>query len=58
MGSESSLSNHVLLPEDEGLVDEGLVGQQRVEDGALESPELLEKGVHYYNRSHIKVTRM
>jgi hypothetical protein len=50
MGSESSLSDHVLLPEDEGLVDEGLVGQQRVEDGALESPELLEKRVHYYNR--------
>ena len=46
--SQSSLSDHVLLPEDEGLIDEGLVGQQRVEDGALESPELLEKGVHYY----------
>ena len=50
MGSESSHSDHVLLSEDEGLVDEGLVGQQRAEDGALESPDLLEKGIHYYNR--------
>ena len=47
---QSSLGDHVPLPEDERLVDEGLVGQQGVEDGALESPELLEKGIHYYNR--------